>query len=78
LKGKLINNRIRWYGYILRINKERISKKVLNMKVKGKCPRGKQQVRKDDRQNEGRTWEEIEGGSVGSHRQLEKFVRQPT
>jgi hypothetical protein len=38
----------------------------LNIKVKGKHPRGKlksrweQQVRKDVTQNEGRTWEETE------------------
>jgi hypothetical protein len=41
LEGKLTNNRIRWYECVLRINEERFPKKVLNMKVKGKCPRGK-------------------------------------
>jgi hypothetical protein len=32
---------MRWYGYALRINKDRIPKKVLNMKIKGKHPRGR-------------------------------------
>jgi hypothetical protein len=42
------------------MNKDRIPKKSLNMKVKGKCPRGRlisgleQQVRKDVTQKEGR------------------------
>jgi hypothetical protein len=30
---------MRWYEHILRMNKEIIPKKALNMKVKGKCPR---------------------------------------
>jgi hypothetical protein len=41
LESKLSNNRIRWYGHILRIKEERITKKVLSMKVKGKHPRGR-------------------------------------
>jgi hypothetical protein len=39
LEGKLTNNRVRWYGQILRMNEERVPKMLLNMKVKGKCPR---------------------------------------
>jgi hypothetical protein len=38
-KDKLSNNRIRSHGHVLRTNKERITKKVLNM-TKLKCPRG--------------------------------------
>jgi hypothetical protein len=41
LEGILSNNIISYYGQILRTNKERIPKKVLNIKVKGKCPRGR-------------------------------------
>jgi hypothetical protein len=33
LEGKLKYNRIRQYEHILRMNKEKIPKKVLNMKV---------------------------------------------
>jgi hypothetical protein len=57
---------MRWYGHILRMNEERIPNKVLNMTVKGKCPRGRlrsrmeQEVRKDVTQKEGRPGEEIE------------------
>jgi hypothetical protein len=32
MEGKLINNKTRWYGHILRINNERIWKKVMNKK----------------------------------------------
>jgi hypothetical protein len=39
LGGKLRNNRMRWYRHIIRMNEERVPKKVLNMKVKGKYPR---------------------------------------
>lgn len=48
------------------MNKERVSKKVLNMKVKVICPgrklrsRREQKVRKDGIWKEGRIWEEKE------------------
>jgi hypothetical protein len=55
---------MRLYGHISRINTQRIPKKVLNMKLKGKQPRGKlksrQQERKDVTQRERRPWEETE------------------
>jgi hypothetical protein len=31
---------MRWCGHILRMNEERIPRKVLNKRVEGKCPRG--------------------------------------
>lgn len=40
LEDKLINNSIRWYRHILRLKKDRIPKKVLNTKLRGKYPRG--------------------------------------
>jgi hypothetical protein len=36
----LINYRKGWYGHILRLNEERHPKKVLNIKLNEKCPRG--------------------------------------
>jgi hypothetical protein len=41
LEDKLINDRVTLYGYILGMNKERITQEDLNMKIKGKCPRGR-------------------------------------
>jgi hypothetical protein len=35
---KMIRNRLRWCGHNLRMNIERFSEKVLNMKLKGKHP----------------------------------------
>jgi hypothetical protein len=47
LEGKLTNNRIRWYERVLRMNEERISKKILNIKVKNKTlTREKKQMEK--------------------------------
>jgi hypothetical protein len=66
LDNKLTHNRMRWCGHVLRMNEERIPKKVLNMNMTGKHPRGrprsrkKQQVRKDVTQREGMSWEETE------------------
>jgi hypothetical protein len=40
LEGKLTNKRMKLYGHIVRMNEERILNYVLNMKVKGKHPRG--------------------------------------
>jgi hypothetical protein len=42
LEGKLSNNRIRFYGHVLRMKEEKIPKNVLNMKGKGKYSRGRQ------------------------------------
>jgi hypothetical protein len=39
VEGKLAHNRMRWCGYVLKING--ILSYVLNMKVKGKFPRGR-------------------------------------
>jgi hypothetical protein len=39
LEDKLSDNKIRCYRHVLRMNKEKIPNKVLNMRVKGKCPR---------------------------------------
>jgi hypothetical protein len=38
---------MRWYGHILRMNGDRIPKKVLNMKVYGKCRRGRLKSRQE-------------------------------
>jgi hypothetical protein len=40
-ENNLTNNRMRWYGHILRMSEGRTPKKVLNVKVKGKCTRGR-------------------------------------
>jgi hypothetical protein len=36
---------MRWYGHILSMNEERFAKKVLSMKVEGKCSRGRPRSR---------------------------------
>jgi hypothetical protein len=36
---------MRWYGYVSRMNKERIPKKRSRHKSKGKCPEGKPRSR---------------------------------
>jgi hypothetical protein len=64
MNGKVTNNRIRWYGHVLRMNEWRIQK-ILNMKVKGNHPmrrsRSKwKQQSKYVAQEEGRTWDETE------------------
>jgi hypothetical protein len=41
LENKLTNNIMRWSGHVLQMNEERILKKFVNRKVKGKCPRGR-------------------------------------
>jgi hypothetical protein len=58
LEGKLTNNRMICNAQVFRTNKDRIPKKVQNMKVKGNHPRGrprsrwKQHVRRDATQKE--------------------------
>jgi hypothetical protein len=63
---KVTNNRMRQCGHVLRMNEERIPRKVLNMKVKGKYPGGRrrrrweERVMKDITQEDQRTWKETE------------------
>jgi hypothetical protein len=65
LEDKLINNRIIFYGHVLRINEDRIPKKILNFKLKGKYPEGRgksrweQLVRKYITQRERRIWQKL-------------------
>jgi hypothetical protein len=64
LQCKLTNDRTRQYEHVLRANKERILKKVSNMKLNGKCSKGRttsrweQQVRKEVTQKREETEEE--------------------
>jgi hypothetical protein len=74
---------MRWYEHILRMNKDRIPK-VLNMKVKGKRPRGRprskseQHVRQYFTQKEGRPCEEIEEELYEDRDRLERLHCQMT
>jgi hypothetical protein len=44
-------------GHILRMNKERFPKKVLNMKVRGICPRGeKEEIGEEELGKDGGGW----------------------
>jgi hypothetical protein len=66
--------RIRWYGYILGMNEERISS-LFNMKVEGKCQRGRPRSRWEQggKKEEERTWKKLRGkgcGKTGSWRGL--------
>jgi hypothetical protein len=62
LEHKLTSNRITWYGYVLRKNKDGIQEKVLNMELNGKCQTGRsrweQKLRKHVIQKEEITWVE--------------------
>jgi hypothetical protein len=66
-----MNNRIKWHGQVLTMNKYLNPREGFEHGTQRKCPRGrpklrwKQQVRKDVTQNEGRTWKETEEGSFG-------------
>jgi hypothetical protein len=50
MEGKLINNKIKWYGYFLRMNKDKILKKNVNKKMKEKHRRERQRSRWDEHQ----------------------------
>jgi hypothetical protein len=54
--GRQTKNKMRSYGHVLRMNKDGIPKKVLNMKVK--CPRGKLRTRWEQQVRKDVTWKE--------------------
>jgi hypothetical protein len=82
----LTNSIIRWYGQLLRMNKERIANKVLNIKVNGKRPRGRSrsrsegQIRKGVTQKEGKTRGEAEEEKLWEDRDRWRCLvfRRPT
>jgi hypothetical protein len=45
LGRKLTNNRIGWYGHILRMNEEKVQKNTFNTKVKKKTSKGRMRSR---------------------------------
>jgi hypothetical protein len=72
------------YGHILRMNEEKISNRVLNMKVKASAQdrdqgQNGQQVRKDVTQKGEKTWEEIEEEELSEDRSRWRgfIVRRP-
>jgi hypothetical protein len=38
----MLEHKVTGYGYVLRLNKDRITKKVMNAELEGKCRRGNQ------------------------------------
>jgi hypothetical protein len=59
LEDKLPNNRMRWFGHILRVSEGRIPEKVLNMNVKGY--RGKEECGKKLRRQSSCAKTEMDG-----------------
>jgi hypothetical protein len=57
-------NRLKWYGHIMRMADERISKNMLEMKLRGIRPTGKTRTRwmdqaRRDMEKRGKKWTQV-------------------
>jgi hypothetical protein len=58
MEGKLINNKIRQYGQILRMN-DKIQKKLLNMNLKRKCRRARPELKWEQQSKRNIMWKNV-------------------
>jgi hypothetical protein len=45
IKNYIERNRLKWYGHVMRMSEERIPRRTLEMKLRGRRPRGRTRTR---------------------------------
>jgi hypothetical protein len=64
IKHDMERNRLKWYGHVMRMADERIPKTMLEMKMRGRRPRGRPRTRwmdkvKRDAEKRGKKWKQV-------------------
>jgi hypothetical protein len=52
-------NRLKWYGHVMHMVDDRIPKKMLEMKLRGRRPRGRPRTRWMDQVKRGKEWTQV-------------------
>jgi hypothetical protein len=78
IKHDMGRNRLKWYGHVMRMADERIPKKMLEMKLRGRRPRGRPRTRwmdqvKRDMKKRVKKWTQVKGNRNGKTRDRWRF-----
>jgi hypothetical protein len=65
IKHNMESNRVKWYGHIMCMADERVPKRMLEMKLRGRRPRGRPRTRwtdqvKRDTEKRGKKWTQMQ------------------
>jgi hypothetical protein len=79
IKHDMERNRLKWYGHVMRMADERIPKKILEMKLRGRRPRGRPRTRwmdqvKRDMERRGKNWTQVQKDREWEDRNRWRFL----
>ena len=72
IKNNIQKSRLRWFGHVMQLKEERISKKMLHTKIEGKQSRGRPRTRwidqiRKDLEIRGENWKETQENMENRH-----------
>jgi hypothetical protein len=79
IKNDIERNRLKWYGHVMRVADDRIPKRTLEMKLRGRRPRGRPRTRWMDQvmrdvEKRGRKWTQVKQDREWEERDRWRFL----